>query len=250
MSRIHGDRPFDTLTDQEIRESWELTVRPPKNYQAATSKLSPQEAADEADARDQHNAEVTRARMEKNGDSPGKIKSRILLERSKRMRAAMVYRHMQDFQRVCVMLVKKGQLASNIIDEHISESAELDRRLILEEDNERLTWCGFLDPLFRSRILQSELKDPGDPLFWTPLIAVHMGLRSEEVLQLYVSDIQKIDDIPCIVLCQGPGQSLKSKASRRTVPIHENLIALGFMKLVALRFSQDEPRLFAWIERS
>lgn len=77
-----------------------------------------------------------------------------------------------------------------------------------------------------------------------------MGLRSEEVLQLYVSDIQKIDDIPCIVLCQGPGQSLKSKASRRTVPIHENLIALGFMKLVALRFSQDEPRLFAWIERS
>ncbi|WP_111430718.1 site-specific integrase [Rhodobacteraceae bacterium DSL-40] len=250
MSRIHGDRPFDTLTDAEIKRSWELIVRLPKGYQAATSKLSPQEAADQADSKDLHNATITRARMAKNGDSPGKIESRILLERTKRMRAGTVYRHMQDFQRICVFLVKKDHLASNIMAEHIWESAELDRRQILEEDNERLTWCGHLDPLFRTPVFRSDLKDPGDPLFWGPLIAVHMGLRSEEILQLYLADIQVFDDVPCIVLRQGPGQSLKSRASRRIVPIHENLLALGIMKLVALRQSQDEPRLFPWIERS
>jgi hypothetical protein len=77
-----------------------------------------------------------------------------------------------------------------------------------------------------------------------------MGLRSEEILQLYVSDIKIIGDVPCIVLRQGPGQSLKSLAARRTLPIHDNLLKLGFMKLVALRERDEEPRLFPWIERS
>lgn len=77
-----------------------------------------------------------------------------------------------------------------------------------------------------------------------------MGLRSEEILQLYVSDMQVIDDVHCIVLRQGPGQSLKRKASRRTVPVHDNLLKLGFMQLVAMREREGEPRLFPWIERS
>ncbi|MGX9847121.1 site-specific integrase [Limimaricola litoreus] len=136
------------------------------------------------------------------------------------------------------------------MEDHIWESAECERREILQEDNERLTWCGKLDGLFRSPIFQDKLEDVGDPMYWAPLIAVHMGLRSEEILQLYLSDIQVIDDVPCIVLKQGPGQSLKSKASRRTIPIHDNLLKLGFMQLVAMLERAGEPRLFPWLERS
>ncbi|MGK7663550.1 MULTISPECIES: tyrosine-type recombinase/integrase [unclassified Marinovum] len=77
-----------------------------------------------------------------------------------------------------------------------------------------------------------------------------MGLRSEEILQLRLDDIEITNDIPCIVLKQGPGQSLKSKAARRTVPIHDNLLRLGFMQLVALRRREGEDRLFPWLERS
>ncbi|MEO9629751.1 MAG: site-specific integrase [Sulfitobacter sp.] len=107
-----------------------------------------------------------------------------------------------------------------------------------------------MDDLFRSPIYQTKLEDVGDPMFWAPLIAVHMGLRSEEILQLYLDDIQIIDEIPCIVLKQGPDQRLKSQASRRTVPLHENLLKLGFMQLVALRRREGEPHLFPWLERS
>jgi hypothetical protein len=157
---------------------------------------------------------------------------------------------MQDFQRICVFVKKRGHLDENIMENHIWETAEYERREILEEDNERLTWCGKLEGLFRSPSFQDRLSDTGDPMFWAPLIAVHMGLRSEEVLQLYIEDVQVIDDVPCIVLKQGPGQSLKSKASRRTVPIHENLLELGFMQLVANLARAGEPRLFPWLERS
>lgn len=212
--------------------------------------MSPQEAADDADATELYNAEITRSKLKKKGASPGKIESEILKGRIKRLRTATIYRHMQDFQRICKFLVNKGHLSTNIMEDHIWDTAELARRQILEEDNERQTWCGKLDGLFRSQIFRDKLEDVGDPLFWAPLIAVHMGLRSEEVLQLYLADIEVIDDIPCIVLRQGPGQSLKSMASRRTIPIHDNLLKLGFMELVAMLERAGEPRLFPWLERS
>jgi len=193
-----GDKPFDQITDPELKGAWELIARVPNSYQAKTSKRSPQEAADDADATEKHNAEITRAKLAKAGASPGKIESEILKGRIKRLRTATIYRHMQDFQRICVFLKKRGHLATNIMEDHIWETAEYERREILQEDNERLTWCGKLDGLFRSPIYQDKLEDVGDPMFWAPLIAVHMGLRSEEVLQLYVDDIQVIDNIPCI----------------------------------------------------
>lgn len=250
FSRILGDKQFDQISNEELKEAWELVARIPHTYQAKTSKLSPQEAADDADATEKHNAGITRARLEKQGASPGKIESEILKGRIKRLSTATIYRHMQDFQRICKFLVKKGHLPTNIMEDHIWDSAEHERRAILEEDNERQTWCGKLDGLFRSPVFRDKLDDAGDPMFWAPLIAVHMGLRSEEVLQLYLEDIQVIDDIPCIVLKQGPGQSLKSKASRRTIPIHDNLLKLGFMQLVANLARAGEPRLFSWFERS
>ena len=242
--------PFDRITDEDLKAAWELVARLPHTYQAKTSRKSPQEAADEADATEAHNAEITRARLKADGASPGRIESEILQGRIKRLRTATIYRHMQDFQRICVFLVRKGHLAANIMADHIWETAEYERREILEEDNERLTWCGRLNGLFRSPTFQDDLEDVGDPMFWAPLIAVHMGLRSEEILQLYVADVQIIDDVPCIVLAQGPGQSLKSRASRRTVPIHDNLLKLGFMRLVAMLERAGELRLFPWLERS
>jgi hypothetical protein len=250
ISRILGDKPFDQITDEDLKTVWELCARLPNNYQAKTSKMSPKEAADDADASEAHNAEITRARLKKKGASPGKIEYEILKGRIRRLRTATIYRHMQDFQRICVFQTRRGHLVENIMADHIWDAAELTRREILEEDNDRLTWIGKLDGLFRSPIYQDELEDVGDPMFWAPLIALHMGLRSEEVLQLYLNDIEIIGDIPYIVLKQGPGQSLKSEVSRRTVPIHDNLLKLGFMHLVALRRREGEPRLFPWLERS
>jgi hypothetical protein len=250
FSRIFGNKPFDQITDDEMKTAWELVARLPRSYQAKTSKLSPQDAVNDADATERHNAEITGARLRSQGASPGKIESEILKGRIMRLRTATIYRHMQDFQRICVFLKKRGHLSENLMEDHIWSSAEYERRDILEEDNERLTWCGKLPGLFRSPIYQSKLEDVGDPMFWAPLVALHMGLRSEEILQLYLDDIEIIDDIPCVVLKQGPGQSLKSKASRRTIPVHANLLKLGFMQLVALRRREGEPRLFPWLERS
>ncbi|MGK7663553.1 MULTISPECIES: hypothetical protein [unclassified Marinovum] len=177
FSRILDNKPFDQVSDGEMTAAWEIVARLPRSYQAKTSKMSPQEAADDADATEKHNAEITRAKMKKQGASPGNIEYEILKGRIRRLRTGTIYRHMQDFQRICKFLVKKGHLSRNIMEGHIWDSDECDRRETLEEDNERLTWFGKLDGLFRTPIFQNKLEDVGDPMFWAPLIALHMGLR-------------------------------------------------------------------------
>lgn len=251
MAKILGDKPVQEISDEDLKTAWQLVVRLPNTFgRSSTEKRSPQEVADDLDRTEAHNAEITKARMLKKGESPGKIEATLLAERIPRLRVATVYRHMQDCQRLCKFLVKRGILAENIMADHIWETNDYERRELMQEDHKRETWVGHTDALFRSPIFQNTLDDIGDPLFWAPLIALHMGFRSEEILQLAISDIQELNGIPCIVLKQGPGQSLKSAAARRTVPIHKNLLELGFMRLVNLRKQEGEPRLFPWIKRS
>jgi hypothetical protein len=125
MSRTFDDAPLDQVSDSDLTAAFNLLQRIPRNYQAATSKLSPQQAADEADTHEQHNAQITRARMESQGASPGKIEVTILRERIRRLSPNTIYRHMQDFQRICRFAVIQGDLSENIMAEHIWERSQL-----------------------------------------------------------------------------------------------------------------------------
>jgi len=246
--------PVDDLadvTDEMLQEAWSIIQRLPNNYaDNPKEKRTLRQIADDTDATDAHNEEITRARLKKKGEKPGNIEYRVLIGRIPRMRTATVYRHMQDAQRVCKFAVTKGLLSKNIMEDHIWEKREVEMRSNLEEDAVRKAWFDRLPQLLRTPIFQQKLEDPGDPMFWAPLIALHSGLRSEEVLQLAMDDIQVVDGVLCFVIQQRPGQTLKSEAARRKVPVHKNLIELGFLHLVALRKREGDARLFPWLERS
>jgi integrase len=83
---------------------------------------------------------------------------------------------------------------------------------------------------------------------WASLIAIFTGSRLNEVCGLRVSDVQKREGILCISInTDDPdGQKrLKTKASRRTVPVHSKLIEFGFEDLVqAARQRGSDARLF------
>jgi integrase len=91
--------------------------------------------------------------------------------------------------------------------------------------------------------------------FWIPLIALFHGLRCNEVAQLYTEDIEEEDGVPFFYIRaeRADGSKcdkiLKTNQSKRPVPIHSELIRLGFLKFVEER-RQDSthPRLFAELE--
>lgn len=70
--------------------------------------------------------------------------------------------------------------------------------------------------------------------FWTPLIALLSGARLGEIIQLELDDIKNEDgiwffDITTDSTSDGSGKELKTKSSRRRVPIHSMLTNIGLL---------------------
>lgn len=80
--------------------------------------------------------------------------------------------------------------------------------------------------------------------FWIPLIVMYSGLRLNEACQLYVDDIIKEEGIYCFDINDKKDKKLKSKASKRKVPIHPVLIELGFIDYWKKLKAQDKTRLW------
>ena len=84
--------------------------------------------------------------------------------------------------------------------------------------------------------------------FWVPLIALFSGLRLGEVCQLTEDDIIVIGEHTLIRVTDSPDRtkSLKTPSARRNVPVHCELIKLGFLDYVASIRAAHPPgsRLF------
>jgi len=81
--------------------------------------------------------------------------------------------------------------------------------------------------------------------FWIPMIAAFTGARLNEIAQLAVSDVTQVDGVWAFSITDGgAAQSLKNKQSRRQVPIHQQLIALGFLDVHRQALEAGEADLF------
>lgn len=80
---------------------------------------------------------------------------------------------------------------------------------------------------------------------WGAVIGLYTGARVSEVGQLALADFSTVDGVPCLTITdEGEGQSVKNEASRRTIPIHPDLVALGLMERVERLRADGAVRLF------
>lgn len=87
-------------------------------------------------------------------------------------------------------------------------------------------------------------KLPGEAR-WGLLLGLYTGARVSEIGQLALDDVLEVDGIPCLRLTdEQPGQSLKTEASRRTIPIHPHLLELGLLERVRRLRLAGKTRLF------
>jgi len=85
--------------------------------------------------------------------------------------------------------------------------------------------------------------------FWVPLIALFSGLRMNEICQLEVRDVQDIEGIACFRVAPGvshTGQEkrVKTSASERIVPVHDELVRFGFLAFAEAQRLRGETSLF------
>ena len=80
-----------------------------------------------------------------------------------------------------------------------------------------------------------------DHIYWIPLIGLYTGMRLNEICQLEKCDIKKQDDVWIFDLSQSNHKQLKTPSSRRSVPIHNQLLNLGLLEYVEIT---KDGRLF------
>ncbi|MGE4480817.1 site-specific integrase [Acidocella sp.] len=79
-------------------------------------------------------------------------------------------------------------------------------------------------------------------MFWLPLLGAFHGNRLEEFAQLRGEDVGQEGEVWFLNITDADGRQLKNQQSRRRVPLHSELIRLGFLDYVqATAIAPDAP---------
>lgn len=165
-------------------------------------------------------------------------------------------------------LLKQGLAASTVESKYLAAirsllSVAVDRGMISDNPahgvkppkagmKERVERAAFTVPelmtIFTSPVYRDGVREAGgrgEAQFWIPLIALFSGAREEEICQLLIKDVCSEDGITYFYFRNdGEQQSLKNPGSKRKVPIHPELVRIGFMQYVESVQSHSSGQLF------
>jgi integrase len=141
---------------------------------------------------------------------------------------------------------------NGLIPEDTVWSDPFSKMRVSEEDSERAPFdltelqMIFNAPLFSGRA--PPLGAKGVAGIWLPLLALFTGARQAEIAGLTVADVVAAGDmdLPFLLVTEQlkRGKKLKTKSSQRAIPIHPQLVMLGFLEYVEMRRRFGET---AWL---
>lgn len=83
-----------------------------------------------------------------------------------------------------------------------------------------------------------------DAQYWLFPLGLYTGCRLEELAGLALDDVATIDSVSCLNIRPNDFRQLKTASSRRIVPIHSTLFAMGFGDYVEVRRKRGDERVF------
>jgi integrase len=159
----------------------------------------------------------------------------------------------------CLQAVLNWARDNGAIPDDIAWADPVSKMRLPEAKPSRQPWePDELSSLFRSPVFTKQLRPAGgkgEAAFWLPLLALYSGARLSELAPLAVDDI-KVDTasgVPFMTVIEDAtiGRSVKTDTSVRAVPLHSELLRIGFMDFVehARANGGSSGRLFAEIDR-
>ena len=89
----------------------------------------------------------------------------------------------------------------------------------------------FSHPIWSEHWVPLDKKAGGSAAFWIPLLALYSGARCSELCQLRTDDIKKESGVWVMqIQATDPTQRIKTIAARRSIPLHSELLRLGFVQ--------------------
>ena len=139
-----------------------------------------------------------------------------------------------------VMAIASWAHANGIMPEDAQWSDPFAKMSIQEDQSERTSFeTAELQQLFAAPAF-TEHEYPeggrGPAAFWLPLLALFTGARQGELAGLAAADVQTEPETgtPLLFITEklSRGRTLKTKTSQRVIPIHAELVRLGFLRYV------------------
>ena len=204
-----------------------------------------------SEEREKRNIRAAQLRIKKER-LEGDEKEKVLREaKFTRISPRTFQRHQKYLSAPLDHAVERGRLSHNPFKPFVLGEAAIDELRKGLADTSRLLWTSTnLSSLLSTEKWTSQKTQIDDEVYWVPLIARLHGLRSEEILQLQPRNIGCDDGIHFFEIERGTGQSIKSDNAKRFVPIHSQLIELGFLDFVERQRTLKKQRIFAKATRS
>lgn len=222
------DHPIDAITADGMRDLKEGLLELPKNWSKKLKGMTIREAAE-------HNRTADLPRL----DVPALIGKR--------------WKPMVDF---LAWAHANGYAPTNPADGMkimLSRAARSEKKRDQFEIEDLSTI--FNAPIFRGAHSDGQWWEPGthqirDHRFWLPLLAAFTGGRRGELCQLRTADVITREGVTCLYIRErfdedgNKTSSVKTADSVRLVPLHPELVKIGFPDYVAERRRLDKERLF------
>ena len=82
------------------------------------------------------------------------------------------------------------------------------------------------------------------PYYWVFLLGIFSGMRTNEMCQLRLSDLKKVDKIWFMFVEDSENTKVKTESSIRKIPLHPQLVELGFIDYVGNLRKKKKTRVF------
>jgi integrase len=250
---VFGEKRMSQITDQDWVGFNDMLRALPNNH-GRSSKLRhlncfefTKRARDaEQDATKAAERQIKKERL--SGDERDEI---LRKARYNRISPTTFQRHQKNLSAPLNHAVERRMISQNPFKPFVLGEKAICQLRKGQPDTSRLLWTSVdVACLLGTEMWNSEKTKIDDPIFWVPLIALLHGMRSEEILQLKPRNICCDQGIFYFVIERGTGQSTKSNNSKRLIPIHSQLIELGFLELVDRQKKLGKLRIFDTVSRS
>jgi len=227
-----GDKPFNRLTKDDLVRFKNLLPSVPAHFHSnKTLANMPFEEAIAVSQKQEHSLQAART-VEKKADAARQ-------------------------------LFKWAYHSSSFIDSDYS--GIFDQRFINKKNNaKKRGYIAFTDEHLQNLVncylykgkLPTTLRKVEPHKFWVPMIALFTGARLEEICQLYIQDVVCIDEMWQFRIThedsKGEGKKvrIKTKSSERSVPIHSQLLSMGFIDYLEEISDTGAQRLFPELSNS
>lgn len=223
-----------TLTLDDLLKTWrDATERPLKTVQAFTTAIN---------------------RFSKfiKGKSPELIRRKDILEyRDKLLAGSEEHRPLQlqavkaqiDYLKaVFRRAVANEQISSNPVSDIPFDRPTVERKARVPFSPEEIKLI-FSTPIFAVGELPSR-GGAGEAAYWLPLLGLYTGARLDELGQLRTVDVKQYQKLGWYLDITPQAGKLKTKSSERVVPIHSELVRLGFIEYAAEMEKSGTGRIF------